>query len=825
MPLPDLIIPLRSRGDVDVGDVGSKGHNLIRLHRGGFEVPDGFIITTKAMEQLLAHNGLLDRARGGDPKGMKKRVLAATFPENLETQILEAFDALGCDRVAVRSSGLAEDLAERSFAGQYESVLDVWRDSLLEAVRACLASAFYLLPKEYTKDLHEQGFGFAVIVQRMLSPQAAGVCFTREPTTGMNYVVIEASAGTGTSVVSGTRRVDTYIVQAKDRFLVSRRCPDDPVLDNARLLTIVDRALAVQDAFSTPQDIEWAVEEGHLYLLQARDITTIEKPVAANSMDTPIDPDYPIYTSANIGEVLPGAITPVTWSTLGEVLQKGFVEAERYYGIHDEATSEQVFLGYFSNRVFLNLAYLCAQTIRIPGTSVEDLKRTILGKNDTYSFEPLESAGHRLSLRSSATFLVRAQSFFLSMGGQVERNERDIELLLDRHSALANPAKCRENLRLFIHTGIETARLHFIISQFSSKITGNFFQFCKTVFGDDHHAIATTMTSGHDELESLNPIIELKQLARFIAGDPLLSDLFERDTRDSITIVQDLPFFREFLHRYGYRGPKEAEMRADSWETNPSLVVDILKLYLRNPLSPQEPSPKISVPALPLHYRIRLAALLRLELLFSKYRERQKSNLIRLANFCRKNLRALASRAVQDGQLSSEDDIYFLTLQEILALDEGNKDIGTRIATRRREFEANSALKSFPSIIDSRVVLTGGEDVASNGGLAGIPCYPGRITGRARIITDPTSTDLHRGEVLVAPVIDAGWSPLFALASAIVAEKGGLLSHGAIIARELRIPTIVDVQGATVSIKDGDLVVVDANAGTVSVDDQGGCTK
>jgi pyruvate,water dikinase len=822
VPRPDLVIALRSQGEVDVGDVGSKGHNLIRLHREGFEVPDGFVITTAAIEQLLAHNGLLDRAREGRLEGMKEQVQLAVFTDELEERILDAFDALGSDRSAVRSSGISEDLAARSFAGQYESLLDVEKDALLDAVKECLASAFNRPPEEYTKDLREQGFGFAVIVQRMLTPSVAGVCFTREPTTGMNYAVIEASAGLGTAVVSGTRRVDTFVIQVRDRLLISKNVHGNEVLDTRQLLAIADRSLAVQDSFGTPQDIEWAFEDDRLYLLQARDITTIEEPVPGNSMDTPIDPDYPIYTSANIGEVLPGAITPVTWSTLGEVLQKGFVEAERYYGIHDEATSDQVFLGYFSNRVFLNLAYLCAQTIRIPGTSVEDLKRTILGENDTYAFEPLVSAGNRLSLRSSATFLAQSQAFFLSMARLVEQNERDIELLLDRRPARANPVGCRENLRRFIHTGIETARLHFLISQFSSKITGNFFQFCKTVFDDDHHAIATSLTSGHDELESLKPIIELERLAGTIAGDSLLSDLFERDTRDIITIVQDLSFFREFLHRYGYRGPKEAEMRADSWETDPSLVVDILKLYLRDPPSQHGPSPEVSVPVLPLLSKVRLTALLRLELLFSKYRERQKSNLIRLANFCRKNLRALASNAAHEGQLDSEDDIYFLTLQEILALDEKKEDLGDRIATRRREFEANSALASFPSIIDSRVVLTECEDAASTGGLAGIPCYPGRISGRARVVLDPTSSGLRRGEVLVAPVIDAGWSPLFALASAIVADKGGLLSHGAIIARELKVPTIVDVQGATHSIQDGDLVIVDANTGTVSIKGPGG---
>ncbi|HEV8191737.1 MAG TPA: PEP/pyruvate-binding domain-containing protein, partial [Ktedonobacterales bacterium] len=335
-PTSPLICPLRGDHDAPLSLVGGKGANLVRLMRSGFPVPDGFVITTAAYHAFLNSAGI--GASEADQAQLQTAITAAPIPANLRAEIVNAYDWLGAAAVAVRSSGTAEDLANASFAGQHDTFLDISGvETLLAAVRNCWASLWTPRASAYRQEhgwndennANEQDptLALAVVVQRMVSADAAGVAFTANPLTGeRTETVISGVRGLGERLVSGHGAADEWVVRGDQA--TCRRAAEG-ALDAGQALAVAQLARRIADTFGTPQDIEWAFRGSDLFVLQARPMTALPEPV---TWRPPIKGGW--MRNFRLGEWLPEPVTPLFASWPLARIEAGEVAAEaRDFGL------------------------------------------------------------------------------------------------------------------------------------------------------------------------------------------------------------------------------------------------------------------------------------------------------------------------------------------------------------------------------------------------------------------------------------------------------------------------------------------------------------
>ncbi|HWE25609.1 MAG TPA: PEP/pyruvate-binding domain-containing protein, partial [Myxococcales bacterium] len=315
-----FVVPLSTLGAKDLAIAGGKGANLGELIRAGFPVPDGFVITTNAYA-AAASAASIDPT---DPIAARARLTEMAVPPEVAIAVRDAYRALG-GRVAVRSSATAEDLPEASFAGQQDTVLDVKGEAaLLSAVRRCWASLWNDRAVSYrktTQAIDERTLRLAVVVQRMVPAQVAGVLFTADPITGRRRrAAIDAVRGLGEQLVSGAVNPDHYLVDVKTGAVLERR---GDIVDDTRLGELAAIGARIEAHYGKPQDIEWAIDGEKVWIVQSRDITTLY-PIPASAPDP--ERDLRVYLSANVAQGVLQPFTPMGIQTF-RLLGSGFASA------------------------------------------------------------------------------------------------------------------------------------------------------------------------------------------------------------------------------------------------------------------------------------------------------------------------------------------------------------------------------------------------------------------------------------------------------------------------------------------------------------------
>ncbi|HET8906176.1 MAG TPA: PEP/pyruvate-binding domain-containing protein, partial [Ktedonobacterales bacterium] len=353
-PTSPLICSLRTDGDAPLSLVGGKGANLVRLVRAGFPVPDGFVITTAAYHAFLMSSGIGEA--DADPAQLQTQITAAPISANLSAQIVAAYHQLGAPAVAVRSSGTAEDLATASFAGQHDTFLDVaGAEALLSAVRACWASLWAPRAIAYRREHgwgdgddrseHDRDLALAVVVQRMVPADAAGVAFTANPLTGDRAeTIISAVRGLGERLVSGEGTTDEWVVRGEQ---ATCRHAAENALNTAQAVAVSRLARRIADAFGSPQDIEWAFRGSELFVLQARPMTALPDPISWRS---PTKGGW--MRNFRLGEWLPEPVTPLFESWLLHRIEVAEVAAEaRDFGLRIRPPYHVIVNGWYFSSV------------------------------------------------------------------------------------------------------------------------------------------------------------------------------------------------------------------------------------------------------------------------------------------------------------------------------------------------------------------------------------------------------------------------------------------------------------------------------------------
>ncbi|HEX9043241.1 MAG TPA: rifamycin-inactivating phosphotransferase [Trebonia sp.] len=839
----NYVLGLDEAGQAQVALAGGKGAHLGELSRlDGVRVPAGFCVTTDAfrlvmttvpgIEELLGRLSLLDpddreaiRALSAD---VRQAIAGAAVPDDLAAEITSALAKHGEPAAAwaVRSSATAEDLPTASFAGQQDSYLNVvGPDAVLEHVSRCWASLFTERAVTYRQ---RNGFShrqvhMAVVVQRMVFPQAAGVVFTADPVSGNRKVIsIEAVPGLGEALVSGLVNPDVY--QVRDGEITGRRARQErPALTDGQVLELARLGRRIEAHFGQPQDIEWCLAGDEFQVVQSRPVTTLF-PIPETS-----DGGNHVYVSVGHQQMMTDAMKPLglsVWllTTPAPMTEAGgrlFVDVTKMLGTPA-----------------LRAGYLEALSRSDP--LIGDALRTVLDRGDFVPVLPDDSPGRPPAWREP---------------DPIETDPAIPAELVEQGQA-SNAA-----LRRDIEGKSGAELLDFILADFQ--------ELRRILFDPRNHPVImasmqTTWQLGERLREWLGEKTAVDALIQSVPGNvtsemglalldvadalrpyPDVVAFLERvgDDEDFLDELPALPGGHEaraaieaYLGKYGMRCVGEIDITRPRWSERPATLVPMILGNIKNfaPGAGQRRFAEGQRTALEKEREV-LARLRELPdgaakaeevkrmidriRTFAGYREYPKYFMISRYFTWKQALLRDAGRLVRAGVLRDQEDIFYLRLQELRDVVRANQ-VDYQLIAQRRE-----AFRSYEALTPPRVLTSDGEAIAGAyrredvpaGALTGLPVSAGTAEGRARVILDMAGADLEAGDILVTAYTDPSWTPAFVAITGLVTEVGGLMTHGAVIAREYGLPAVVGVEHATRLIQDGQRIRVHGTDGYVEI--------
>ena len=873
--------------------VGSKAANLGELIHAGFPVPPGFCVTTAAyallndaarLESLLAD---LAATRTEDTERLGKlaaavraALLQAPIPASVVAAITEAYRAL-CNGdtvpVAVRSSATAEDLPYASFAGQQETYLNILGiEAVLTAVQHCWASLWTERAVSYraSLDIDHRTVSLAVVVQHMVDAQVAGVLFTANPLTGKRrQAVIDANPGLGEAVVSGMTNPDHFVITTSTGEIVERHLGDKQViiqatsgggtksqerktqskvacLSDIRVRELAELGSRVEALYGASQDIEWAIDAtGHIFLLQARPITTLF-PLPAGAPST--DEVLRAYLSFNIQQGTYRLFTPMGISAIRLLASSvttliGFPPRSPLQG--PDFVTEAASRIYFDVTAALRRSF--GRTFLLQAMKQAEVHAAVifqrLGADPRLSLLPMPRLPF---LRTIMRLLVHTRLpwhflrvLFLPGSAQVAL-QRYLRTL---HSAGEIDARVSASVRLSAVERLLLDATRPLLRVASPAMLGGMqtFTLAGRLLGDDaRESELQVVLRGAPSNPTTEMNLALWALAKQVQADPATTHLVQ-DTPPA-RLAEDYqngslpPLLQHglanFLATYGHRSVAELDLGVARWSEDPAYMLGILASYtaIRDPaLAPdvqfQRAAREARAMIAELTHRAKRKNWLRGLLVgFCLRRAHALGGLREMPRFCGSLLLAQArvllfpvgEELVRVGRLEATGDIFFITLPEAHQALAGT-DLRALVSARHALFERELARRHVPLVLLS----DGTEpdfrpDIAAfaHDSLQGTPASPGIVTASARVVLDPHDAHLEQGEILVAPSTDPGWTPLFLTAGALVMEMGGAMAHGAIVAREYGIPAVVGVPQATERISSGMRLTVDGTTGTLIIE-------
>ncbi|MEM7135923.1 MAG: PEP/pyruvate-binding domain-containing protein [Myxococcota bacterium] len=786
-----LCIPL---DEVTDQQVGGKAEGLVRLIRNGLEVPPGFVIAGASAESI---------------------------PPDLETH----YARIGGGRVAVRSSGIGEDSADASFAGQYETVLDVEGiDALEKAVVRCFESADNARATAYREErAGDVATTMCVVVQAMVDAQAAGVLFTVDPVTARrDRLVIDAVPGLGESLVSGEATPDHWLVDRTGLTIHRDLQGHEPVLGDATLERLVEGALRAEAAQGVALDMEWAVDQaGAIHWLQARPVTSL--PGDPNELDTE-PPDQAVYTWANIGEMMPGAVTPLTFSVTGRGIDTGMQRMYRQIGSHVPEDDGLRYVAMFFGHLFLDLRSLAMLAADVAGSTKKQMCLALCGRDVAELPEPEPASAWKRGLNGARYF---------RMLTAVRRHGRALDALKDE-LRLPNAKDARGYYRA-VDESLPAVWRAYELHLMSSSAAGALSPILLGIVAkggeptSDHHAEVAQMLAGATGVESADIAEGAERIVEALLVHPDAQEAFATANPESALSWIRSPAaglagseFARYLDRHGHRAVRELELRQPGWAEDPSPVVASLQSGLRARAATGGPSrPKRRTASEDGTRHPFLNRLLPLAHEAVRCREHTKSALVAVTAHFKRAYRALGQKMVTEGLLPDEDAVFFGTHEELGRLISGEAELATTMLRRRQTIDLQMPLRFDEVFTGSPEPIAASNLADSEGSLTGRPVSRGVVRGKARVVrTLAEAAALEAGEILIAPITDVGWTPYFNLIAGLATDVGSAVSHGAVVAREFGLPAVVNLRAATTQFRTGDVVVLDGNEGTLSLDDQ-----
>jgi phosphoenolpyruvate synthase/pyruvate phosphate dikinase len=858
------VLDLREIDHTQIAVVGGKGAHLGELSRiEGVRVPAGFCVTTDAFQRIISQapsiEGRLERCSLLKPDDreairvlsaeIRRTIEAIAIPDDLAAAIALALAGLGEQAAyAVRSSATAEDLPRASFAGQQDTYLNVvGRAAILRHVSRCWASLFTERAVTYRlrNGFDDRGVRMAVVVQRMVFPYAAGTLFTADPVTSNRKVAcVEASFGLGEALVSGRVNPDVYKVRDGEvlaKALATKRLAihaspaggtheqaieaerqEQPALTDAHVVALARLGRRIEARFGSPQDIEWCLLDDRFQILQSRPITTLFPIPAAG------DRENHVYVSVGHGQMMTEAMRPL--------------------GVSVWQLTAMVPMHEAGGRLFVDVT----QRLASPSTRVGLLE--IMGRGDPLIGDALRTVLER------GDFLPSLPDESLGgppVGGapaQIDTDPAIVTELIERNRASIAA------LKRDIQTKLGPALFDFLLEDFKEH---------KRVLGDplSHQAIMAGMQATwwlNERLEAwlgeknaadtlslsapgnvtsemglalldvadvIRPHSNVVAFLQNVEDEDFLDELGElaggREARDAIQV---------YLAKYGMRCVGEIDITRPRWSERPTTLVPLILGNVKN-FEPGAGKRRLEQ-GRQRAWKKEQELLERLRVLpdgerkaaetkrmidrvrtFIGYREYPKYGIVSRHFVYKQALLKEAERLVRGRVLRDKEDIFYLTFHELHDVVRTN-EVNERLIHQRED-----AFRSYQALTPPRVLTSDGEIIAGAyrrddlpaGVLVGLPVSAGTVEGRARVILNIAEADLEAGDILVTAYTDPSWTPLFVATTGLVTEAGGLMTHGAVIAREYGLPAVVGVEHATRLIRDGQRIRVHGTDGYVEI--------
>ncbi|AVV58358.1 phosphoenolpyruvate synthase [Paenibacillus glucanolyticus] len=850
--------------------VGGKGLHLGELSKmEGIQVPEGFCITTlgyqKAMEQnetyhALIHQLNLLKAEDRDQiaeisRRIRQSIVEVEIPSEVAEAVTQYLSRFGEDHAyAVRSSATAEDLPHASFAGQQDTYLNIIGiDAILQHISKCWASLFtdraviYRMQNGFD---HSQVY-LSVVVQKMIFPQASGIIFTADPmTSNRKLLSIDASFGLGEALVSGLVSADGYQVQ--EGKIVDKRIATKTLaiygrkeggtetrqidLDQQKAQTLTEQQILelarigrlIEAYFGSPQDIEWCLDQDTFYIVQSRPITTLYPIPEAK------DEDNHVYVSVGHQQMMTDPMkplglsfylltTPAPMRTAGGRL---FVDVtpmlaspvSRETILNTLGQSDPLIKDALMTIIERDFITLLPNENKEPAPSNSKAKSTP-GVQAPIEYDPsivsdlikrsqasIEELKHNIQTKSGSGLF----DFILEDFQQLKKILFDPQSSAIIMAAMDASAWINENMEKWL--GEKNAA-----DTLSQSVSGNI---------TSEMGLALL-----DVADVIRPYPEVIDYLQHVKDDSFMDELIKLDggpeARDAIY---------DYLGKYGMRCAGEIDVTRTRWSEKPITLVPLILGNIKNvePHASQRKFEQGRQEALAKEQAIldRLKSLpdgeqkaketkRRIDLIrnFSGYREYPKYGMVNRYFVYKQALLKEAERLVQAGVIHDQEDIYFLTFEEFHELVRTHKLDCQIISQRKEEY------RLYEKLTPPRVITSDGEIIAGKykrehlpaDAMAGLPVSSGVVEGRARVILNMEEADLEEGDILVTSFTDPSWTPLFVSIKGLVTEVGGLMTHGAVIAREYGLPAVVGVENATTRILDGQRIRVHGTEGYIEI--------
>ncbi len=850
-----------------IAEVGGKGLSLLEGSRTQLPIPPGVVLTVAffdpwfvALKKLPAWKTFIHADEITLPKAcaaLKNQAATLSLTDSQKLALEQALHGFVADDLfAVRSSSPNEDLEGASFAGGYETVLGVTSKTIEDAIKQCFISC---LDHRVIIYMRENGFDtsdprIAVIIQKQIASDISGVGFSLNPMTN-NYdeAVFNANWGLGETVVAGMTTPDTYIVDKLKENITAVSIgkkelsiwltqkggteekhnykSEEQTLNDRQVVLLTKLIKRVEAHYKKPIDIEWAFAHDELFLLQARPITTYIP--LSPEMITPPGQKKRLYLDVTV--TAQGMNQPL--SVMGTSMFRQLIKiVGKILTTRDITHDIDKTIGWISDgKIYLNLS----NAIGLIGkkkaleliTIFDALGAKAIAQLDYTAYASTASKLYLLPigavwrLPGVIAFIQRARNDPATTHRRVQESLKAFE---DEAKQLAQKDL---PLRLLIDELIHRMFLHVFIKTVPLTIAS------RIALGRIKHAVQNDPAI--DKLERALPHnvtsemgLALAEVAKALPSKLNTEEFFE------LYKAKKLPddfmhSWQIFLDKYGHRGPSEIDVASPRYRDSPKLLLDLL-LTIKNS-SGESPQEKFAGhekerQAIYQKYRKqlqaqspRLARKIAKEYQFFEtfggYRETHKYYLIFIVALIRENILKKAKKLVVSGRLDTEEQVFDLTIDQ---LDQSDTD--TSLDLRKRAEKNTVFIKKLarisrpPALIDSRgFIPRPPTPKATKGEIIGVPVSSGIVRGRVKVLHTPTEKPLKKGEILVARATDPGWTPLFVNAAGLILEIGGVLQHGALVAREYGIPCVTGLENATSLWEDGTMVEVDGTTGVIKV--------
>ncbi|MEQ8486065.1 MAG: PEP/pyruvate-binding domain-containing protein [Pseudomonadales bacterium] len=825
------IVESTEESALEIERVGGKGASLGRLKRLGVPVPDYFVIDAQAF-----------RAMDG-----------ADFEADFLAELASAYERLGSAPVAVRSSAISEDSASASHAGLYETVLDVRGfEAVLDAVRRCWASHHVSYASEYRTAHHVDGEdAMALVVQRFVPAEWAGVSFTADPVRpALTRMVINAVPGIGEALVSGATTPEQYLLDRASGAVLSHAAGDSSSSLPAEILQQVWRlSKQVADAWSFPQDLEWAVTEGAVQLLQSRPITTLSALYYNRHLepwrDTPRDAEDQdkLWSRVYADEIWSSPISPLFYNV--QNLSPSFTAWRRWH--HDTRPISPVIFKYYKAAAYLDVEILqekyeyhpaMARLAGVLGFFPSDMRQQVrtapfrwwgrLRRHFDMEFRDRKvrslKHNHRHLAHVWPPLIERSDAWY-----EIDLDELTLDELLQHQEDVR-----QEQIRV-------SQPCQYAVAYHAHDLTFFLTGLLDRWFGDGANLYARVSSGlvGSEAVQEADHVWQLAELARD-CGPEAVAHLQKTDWKTLTNDVHPalaafvdriLPFWRSHRHR----GASYKDLVYPRWGDDPDLLLNLIKGYLgSDALRPIEQNAKqadarrslqedllsqICGPTAAIRRRL-LSTLFRYNEIYMGLRDNHRFYFDRIWYALRRIYASQGQRLARRGILAAADDVFFLGVEEIRSAMDGTLDAaeaGARVTWRRQEWNETLSVQP-PKFLRGYTPAAEDAHGADPSALTGIGASPGIAVGRARVVRSLSELSvLEDHDILITRQTDPGWTAVFPRIAGLVLETGGALAHGASLCREYGLPCVTAVDRAMQRIPDGAEVSIDGGQGTVSI--------